>query len=259
MFVEKYALSKKQPRISPIADELLFKLQFFPKVFACPLGDLNHKIQTQNMLSLLRMGPMVKKRQLYTLKKRCGYFKWPGRMPLVIPKARVDGGLKKLGCIAVIAMAVGSSQLLNFGYSAALSSADALANEMLTAHNAVRAKLKLPALQWSDELASLSQKWADSLLAQKRFAHNPDSPYGENLFMITGAAATPHMVVRQWASESHDYDYGSNSCSATCGHYTQIVWRHTQRVGCAAARGAGREIWVCSYDPPGNIVGERPY
>jgi len=25
------------------------------------------------------------------------------------------------------------------------------------------------------------------------------------------------------------------------------------------ARGAGREVWVCNYDPPGNWIGKRPY
>ena len=35
-----------------------------------------------------------------------------------------------------------------------------------------------------------------------------------------------------WVSEAADYDYATNTCSAVCGHYTQIVWRDTQDVGC---------------------------
>lgn len=133
-----------------------------------------------------------------------------------------------------------------------------IAREMLAIHNAIRDELKLPRLQWSSRLAAFSQKWADTLLARNRAAHNPNSPYGENIF-VTGTGSTPGMVVKEWASEARDYSYRTNECLSDCGHYTQLVWRRTQRVGCAIARGAGREVWVCSYDPPGNYSDEWPY
>src|ERR1035437_5741567 len=97
------------------------------------------------------------------------------------------------------------------------------------------------------------------LSARKQFSHRPNSPYGENLFEIRGGVASPQEVVEAWASEARDYDYRSNRCHGQCGHYTQIVWRNTKSAGCAVARGGRREIWVCSYDPPGNYVGQRPY
>jgi hypothetical protein len=43
-----------------------------------------------------------------------------------------------------------------------------------------------------------------------------------------------------------------------CGHYTQLVWRRARQVGCAAARGGSREVWVCEF-PEGNYIGMRPY
>jgi hypothetical protein len=108
-------------------------------------------------------------------------------------------------------------------------------------------------------LAARAQDWADILLERRQFGHRPSSPYGENLFEITGATASPAQVVNAWAAESRDYDYNSNRCRGVCGHYTQIVWDVTKEVGCAVARGSGREVWVCDYDPPGNWVGKRPY
>ncbi len=135
---------------------------------------------------------------------------------------------------------------------------NAMVRELLTTHNAIRADLKLPPLQWSDALAAYSQKWADTLIARNRSAHNPNSPYGENI-LVAGIGSTPSSVVREWASESHDYAYSTNACSTDCGHYTQIVWRQTTKVGCAVSRGSQREVWVCSYDPPGNYSGEWPY
>ena len=134
-----------------------------------------------------------------------------------------------------------------------------LIGDLLKAHNEVRARMKVPPLQWSDQLAGHARQWAEDLLARRQFFHRPDSPYGENLFQITGDSAAPAEVVGDWASESRNYDYRSNTCRGVCGHYTQIVWRDSRSVGCAVARRGGREIWVCNYDPPGNVLGERPY
>ena len=140
-----------------------------------------------------------------------------------------------------------------------ISPRSTLARDMVDAHNAVRAGLKMPPLVWSDRLAERAQDWADTLLARRQFAHRQNSPYGENLFEIRGGSATSAQVVKAWADEVRDYDYKSNKCRGVCGHYTQIVWRDTKEVGCAVARGGGREVWVCNYDPPGNYIGERPY
>jgi len=134
-----------------------------------------------------------------------------------------------------------------------------LCREMLAAHNAVRTRVRIAPLEWSDRLAAHARDWAVTLSARRQFAHRPNSAFGENLFTITGASASPAEVVQAWVSESRDYDYKSNGCHGVCGHYTQIVWAGTRQVGCAVARGGGREVWVCDYDPPGNWVGQRPY
>jgi len=68
-------------------------------------------------------------------------------------------------------------------------------------------------------------------------------------------------------SEKANYNYSANSCSATCGHYTQVVWRNSLRLGCGVKNcttgspfgGGAWQFWVCNYDPPGNISGQRPY
>jgi len=134
-----------------------------------------------------------------------------------------------------------------------------LAHDIVAAHNAVRARIGVPPLFWSDRLAAHAQDWANSLLARGKFEHRPNSPYGQNLFAIDGARASSAQVVDAWAAESRDYDYNSNRCRGVCGHYTQVVWRTTKEVGCGVARGGRREVWVCDYDPPGNWVGRRPY
>lgn len=134
-----------------------------------------------------------------------------------------------------------------------------LAREMLNAHNAVRARVGDPPLVWSAQLAAVAQEWADRLIATGGFAHRPDNRYGENLYAISGGAASPAQVVDAWAEEARDYDARRNTCAGVCGHYSQIVWRATRSIGCGVATDPEREVWVCDYDPPGNVVGYRPY
>jgi len=141
----------------------------------------------------------------------------------------------------------------------AMGGAESLSREMVAAHNTVRAGVKVPPLKWSGRLAAVAQEWADHLLATGQFAHRPNPRYGENLYEIEGAAASPEQAVEAWATESRNYDYRSNQCHGVCGHYTQVVWRDTKEVGCGVARKGRREVWVCNYDPPGNWVGQRPY
>ncbi len=48
------------------------------------------------------------------------------------------------------------------------------------------------------------------------------------------------------------------------GQYTQMVWRRTKRIQAGVAvvktgRFKGSTLVVCKYDPPGNMVGDKPY
>jgi hypothetical protein len=84
---------------------------------------------------------------------------------------------------------------------------------------------------------------------------------GENIYGSSGTATGP-AAVSSWASESANYNYNSNQCTGVCGHYTQLVWRETLRVGCALHRCAGLTYAgtvVCNYGPGGNSHDRRPY
>lgn len=133
--------------------------------------------------------------------------------------------------------------------------------QMLDTHNAWRKRTGVPPLTWSPQLANYAQEWATQLLRENRFEHRRNNLYGENLAWAGGQQLSPERVVTMWAEEVKDYNYATNSCKPgkMCGHYTQVVWRNTKQVGCGMARGNGKEIWVCNYNPPGNFVGQRPY
>jgi uncharacterized protein YkwD len=130
---------------------------------------------------------------------------------------------------------------------------------MLEAHNDIRARVGVSPLVWSAHLAEVAQDWAAHLIATGGLFHRPDNRYGENIYAISGGFASPAQVVASWADEARAYDIRSNTCAGTCGHYTQIVWKKTREIGCGIATDRRREVWICNYDPPGNVVGFRPY
>ncbi len=144
---------------------------------------------------------------------------------------------------------------------------------MTAEHNKVRQEVGVGPLVWDAELAAIAQAWAETCMDNEGPAglidHNPgrsnDYPgyVGENVYASSGTA-TAGGAVRSWASEKSDYDYGSNTCTSgkVCGHYTQIVWRDTLRVGCGISQCSGLKYpstIVCNYSPGGNIGKQRPY
>ena len=133
------------------------------------------------------------------------------------------------------------------------------------AHNRIRAEKGVGDLAWDGALAQVAQDWADTLAADDCAFMHSTTGYGENLYAFSAAGqVTPDTVVDAWASEEAWYDYATNTCTppegGSCGHYTQVVWAGSERVGCGVSVcDTGWELWVCNYDPPGNWVGEKPY
>jgi len=146
-------------------------------------------------------------------------------------------------------------------------------------HNELRAALNVRGLTWSDELAGVAQEWATHLAKnnQCKMKHRPkhgnySRHYGENIFWASALRwsdgkrevqkISPDIVVKSWASEAKNYSYNNNTCrkGKICGHYTQVVWESSTRLGCGMAVCPDNgQIWVCSYDPPGNYIGRKPY
>ena len=147
------------------------------------------------------------------------------------------------------------------------------------AHNKIRAKHHLPPLQWSSKVARHAQQWAQHLANNEgcTMKHRPRSGrhkriYGENIFWaspvrmgngnVKRQSISPAKIVSFWAAEEKYYNYSANRCRSgkQCGHYTQIVWRDTTRLGCGmAVCTSGAQIWVCSYNPKSNYIGQKPY
>ncbi|KAI7741612.1 hypothetical protein M8C21_026859 [Ambrosia artemisiifolia] len=129
-------------------------------------------------------------------------------------------------------------------------------DDYLNAHSCIRRVLSLPALQWCDNMAKTAQAWADQ---RKDCKMIHSDRCGEN--MAAGPLLNGSYAVQMWLDEKRYYDYNENKCvDKMCGHYTQMIWKKTQKVGCGRTKcDDGSYIVVCNYDPPGNTFGEKPY
>jgi len=133
--------------------------------------------------------------------------------------------------------------------------------DLITTHNKWRADVGVGKITWSDELSKVAAKWARELKKKGCAFEHSGYKYGENLFTGTSGYYDAKYVVNAWGSEKEFYSYKKNTCKPgqMCGHYTQMVWKNTTKVGCAKIVCDGMETWVCEYDPPGNYVGQKPY
>jgi uncharacterized protein YkwD len=139
-------------------------------------------------------------------------------------------------------------------------------------HNQVRDTVGVPHMTWDPDLAAIAQAWAEQCIDNEPIAglvdHNAGRSdnypgyVGENIYG-SGGTPTPEGAVGLWAAEEANYDYDTNSCAAgeVCGHYTQLVWRDSIKLGCGLAICSGLQYGgtiVCDYAPGGNSGG-KPY
>jgi len=166
---------------------------------------------------------------------------------------------------------------------------------ILAKHNALRAGVSAPCtaadmetLVWDSTLEAASQVWADGCVGD----HDQNrGSVGENLFMAmpTSDYTEDQLVggVQAWYDEIQDTEWSTSSAGlkskvyndpqTTCqsydgntgacmiGHFTQVIWAKSNKLGCAVKTCsggmtisgnsyAGGVLLVCRYTPVGNIA-----
>ncbi|KAJ5793315.1 uncharacterized protein N7503_009293 [Penicillium pulvis] len=148
---------------------------------------------------------------------------------------------------------------------------------VLQVSNNYRGSHEAEEVVWNETLVKYAQSWAETCI----WKHS-DGPYGENLaYGYPNASA----AVEAWGDEGKLYNFKKpTGYTEATGHFTQLVWRSTEEVGCAAVncgytedlskvRRDGDDLvsrtdtddssraqgWyvVCEYTPPGNVVGDH--
>jgi len=142
------------------------------------------------------------------------------------------------------------------------SSMSARDKEWLNAHNTRRRKYNggqgyIP-LRWSRTLAQQAKSYAETLgnnCMNGSLVHAKNLQDGENLAKNKGSGSwgnlpTADKVMGRWVENELSWAYPKNA------HYTQVVWRSTQYVGCGeSVRTSGNQmcrVQVCRYTRPGN-------
>lgn len=135
---------------------------------------------------------------------------------------------------------------------------------IVTAHNTERLAVGAAPLIWDNDLGTAAATYAQQMAFTGRFEHSDRKArrgIGENLWMGTHGAYTIEAMIGAWASEKRMFMPGifpANSRNGNwyeVGHYTQMIWPATTRVGCALASTARTDYLVCRYSPAGNIDG----
>ncbi len=168
----------------------------------------------------------------------------------------------------------------------------------LKAHNEARKVVGLEPLTWSDDIARYSLDWIienhQSYLDAARagtlpmLKHRPKGEgkfkqkYGENLacWNVPESIEThASKAISAWLREKAAFDKlnilkpyvvgdeagktDDKGEAIRVGHYTQIVWKETTKIGAAMfyvkLNGKKTVVVACNYAPPGNVLGRKPY
>ena len=138
--------------------------------------------------------------------------------------------------------------------------------EIVSYHNVLREKHGVPPLTTDPKLEKYAEETViDSLYIGtfKRGESYRDGEYlGQNLYLGIGNPYTGRYLTNYWYSENAYYNYysGSSKNGDIVNHFTQMIWKTTQKIGCAYTVGRWKtydECYYicCYYSPGGNLPG----
>ncbi|MFB9903533.1 CAP family protein [Allokutzneria oryzae] len=140
--------------------------------------------------------------------------------------------------------------------------------ECLAVHNELRARHGAPPMAVDTNIAVYAKLRA-ALISQKdglSHGHAGLRDHGENLSWWAttqrGQLGSCRRAVQSWYDEIKDYDFARPGFSGATGHFTQVVWKASTKLGCARVAGQGGKWFetyvVCNYKVPGNVQGDFP-
>ncbi|XP_064624489.1 proprotein convertase subtilisin/kexin type 5-like [Lineus longissimus] len=171
--------------------------------------------------------------------------------------------------LAVALVALASAQTQDRGFS------NKEKQFMLDLHNFMRHKVAqgrqhhqppatyMIAMEWDDNLEAHAQQWADECIPEHAHAEKRRFPvYGEEGESLSGGEL---MAIKNgferafitWFEEEDHSEFIANLCKGlpACGHYKQIIWGNSTRIGCGFNRCPGKAPTIfCRFAPGANGV-----
>ncbi|XP_064625190.1 protein jagged-1b-like [Lineus longissimus] len=117
------------------------------------------------------------------------------------------------------------------------------------------------AMEYDDRLQKTAQAWADKCKPEHSHGDQRNiAPFGELGESLSGG---PIMAIKNgferafltWYGEEPHYTFDTRACKGipACGHYMQIVWANSTRMGCGFNRCPGKApVIFCHFGPSGN-------
>ncbi|XP_023567704.1 cysteine-rich secretory protein 3-like [Octodon degus] len=163
-----------------------------------------------------------------------------------------------------------ANKKMDRAFSALSTTLPEVQKEIVNKHNELRRAVSPKAsnmlkMEWSSAAAEKAQGWAN----QCKHGHSSKAyqklnvSCGENLFK-SNVPFSWSAAIQSWYNENKDFTFGEGPKppTAVVGHYTQVVWYSSFRVGCGTAYCPNfprlKYSMVCEYCPAGNFE-ERLY
>eukprot|EP00440_Ansanella_granifera_P042879 gb/GFBE01046489.1/.p1 GENE.gb/GFBE01046489.1/~~gb/GFBE01046489.1/.p1 ORF type:complete len:263 (+),score=71.13 gb/GFBE01046489.1/:1-789(+) len=135
--------------------------------------------------------------------------------------------------------------------------------DTIDAHNAKRGLHQdTPPLEWSDECYISAKKQCDECQRISAMQHGtcggPSGRHGQNIYWSSGPTigipSSADDAVAAWYSEIDEpgYDFEQPGYGPGIGHFTQVVWKGTQKVGMAMSDDGC--FIIANYFPGGNVT-----
>ncbi|KAL1442371.1 hypothetical protein MTO96_030843 [Rhipicephalus appendiculatus] len=133
--------------------------------------------------------------------------------------------------------------------------------QVLKFTNRKRRRHGVPVLKEDPRLNRYAQAWALVLALKDELQHRSSPRYGDNMYMWWSTnlkePITGRLPVKEWYKEIKQYNFAEPAFKSNIGHFTQLVWRGSRRLGTGIARSRkGTYYIVCFYEPRGNILGQ---
>jgi len=137
---------------------------------------------------------------------------------------------------------------------------------ILDLHNRERAAIGAPPMIWDPTLAAAAATFATELARRGELDHSPNESrpgQGESLWMGTRGAYSVEQMFGNWIQEKRLFRPGIFPNVSTTGHwsdvghYSQVIWPASTRLGCAINSASRSDVLVCRYSPSGNVRGQR--
>jgi len=139
-------------------------------------------------------------------------------------------------------------------------------NSMVTSINQYRAKHSAPPVELDQELVTYAKSRAEHVADKGTLVHDGTGGYGENLYASSSTSPTQGPATGAasgWYNEVDFYNYetfASKDPSKAIGHFTQLVWKGSTKIGagrvCGSADGTWHDTYIAvNFSAAGNMAG----